>query len=120
VDFESEEEKTHQASADSHGSHDREEGHPDRYATDNEKAPAGNAYDLSRTAAPKSRAACVDDEANDDEMDIDERSVNSRLAMSDPTRTTAGTMNRRKMLDKYFREEVTAEEDRMWYGRHEY
>lgn len=94
-------------------------GHRDRTEGDNDDAPEGNPFVLSRVAAPFAADATVDDEANDGEFDTDEGSVYSALSRNDATRVTAGTMNRRKDLDRYLREEVAVEEDREWWGRHE-
>jgi hypothetical protein len=64
--------------------------------------------------------ACIDDEANDDTIDGDERLSYQALSRNDPTRPTAGTMSRRGALDQYLREEVEEADDREWWGRHEY
>jgi hypothetical protein len=95
-------------------------GHRDRAENDNESAPDGNPYNLGRVGAPHAAAACIDDEANNDEIDGDERASYQARSRNDPTRATAGAMNRRRDLDEYLREEVEKEEDRVWWGRHEY
>lgn len=56
---------------------------------------------------------------NDDELDGDERMNYQSRSRNDPIRVTTGTMNRRQDMDKYLREEVEEEEDRVWWGRHE-
>lgn len=65
-------------------------------------------------------AVDADDEANDEAIDGDERLVYQAQSRNDLVRVTEGTMNRRRDLDKYFREEVEEEENRIWYSRHEY
>ncbi len=94
-------------------------GHRDRSEGDNDRAPAGNAYNPSRLGAPRAAGECLDDEANDDELDGDERMNYQANSRNDPLRATAGSMNRRRDLDKYLREEVEEEEDSRWWGRHE-
>lgn len=94
-------------------------GHRDRTEGDNDFAPDGNPFNLNRVGASHAASACVDDEANDDELDGDERMNYQARSRNDPTRVTAGTMNRRRDLDKYLREEVDEEDDREWWGRHE-
>ena len=59
------------------------------------------------------------EETNDDLIDGDERMVYQSRSRNDPTRAIAGTMDRRRELDKYLREEVEEEENRVWWGRHE-
>jgi hypothetical protein len=94
-------------------------GHEDRARGANRRAPAGNAFNAGRVAAPTGDAPCLDDEANDAEIDGDERINYQSLSRNDATRVTAGTMNRRRELDPYFREELDQEEDSRWWGRHE-
>jgi len=94
-------------------------GHRDRTEGDNDFAPDGNPFNLNRVGASHAASACVDDEANDDELDGDERMTYQARSRNDPARVTAGTMNRRRDLDKYLREEVDEEDDREWWGRHE-
>lgn len=91
----------------------------DRLEDDNNLAAEGNPFDLDRVASPRAADACVDDEANDDEIDGDERIVYNSMARNEPTRVIAGTMNRLRDMDKYFREEVEEREDDPWWGRHE-
>lgn len=95
------------------------EGHRDRAVGDNVFAPEGNPFNINRVGAPHAASACFDDEANDDELDGDERINYQARSRNDPTRVIAGTMNRRCDLDKYLREEVEEEDDREWWGRHE-
>ncbi len=97
-----------------------EYGHRDRNRADAANAPEGNPYNTSRVAAPVAAGPCLDDEANDDTLDGDERMVYSSLSRNDATRVDAGIMNRRKDIDRYVREEVEEAEDREWWGRHEY
>jgi len=94
-------------------------GHRDRTERDNEFAPEGNPFNFNRLNAPSAAGACIDDEANDDALDGDERMNYQARSRNDPTRVTAGTMNRRRDFDKYLREEVEEEDDREWWGRHE-
>ncbi len=94
------------------GQHDRLEG-------DNSAAPEGNPFNPSRVAAPFAADACIDDEANNDEIDGDERTNYQALSRNDPTRAIIGSMNSRCGLDKYLREEVEEAEDETWWGRHE-
>ena len=94
-------------------------GHRDRTERDNEFASEGNPFNFNRLNAPSAAGACIDDEANDDALDGDERMNYQARSRNDPTRATAGTMNRRCDLDKYLREEVEEEDDREWWGRHE-
>ena len=79
----------------------------------------GNPYDLDRIHSPAAAGACVDDEANDAEIDGDELATYQARPSNDATRVAAGTMNRRRDMDRYFREEVEEAEDRQWWGRHE-
>ena len=95
-----------------HGAHDRRRG-------SNRAAARGNAYELSRTAAPRAADATADDEANNDEIDGDERLVYNQLGRNDPTRPMAGVFNRTAWLDQYLREEVDQREEDPWWGRHE-
>jgi len=94
-------------------------GHRDRGEDDGDFTPEGNPYNRGRTAWPAAAGACVDDEANDAEIDGDEGMVYNSLSRNDAERVTAGTMNRRRDLDKYFREECAMSETREWWGRHE-
>ena len=94
-------------------------GHRDRGSHENDYAPHGNRFNMSRVGAPHAASACYDDEANDDELDGDERINYQALARNDPLRATVGTIGRRASLDAYLREEVVEEEDRDWWGRHE-
>ena len=80
--------------------------------------PEGNPY-VSTRLAPDHGEVCVDDEANDEEIDGDERMNYQSRSRNDSTRATAGTMNRRKDLDRYLREEVEDEERRVGWGEHE-
>jgi len=96
-----------------------EHGHRDRRIGENESAPYGNPFDTDRIASPQAAGANLDDEANDDELDGDERNAYQVRSRNEHARVTAGTMDRRKMLDPYFREELDQEEDSHWWGRHE-
>jgi hypothetical protein len=96
-----------------------EYGHRDRTEGDNENLPRGNPFNTNRISYPPRAGACIDDEANDAEIDGDEGMVYQGTQRNDPTRVTAGTMNRRRDLDRYFREEVEEAEEREWWGRHE-
>jgi hypothetical protein len=69
--------------------------------------------------APTSADACIDDEANDDEIEGDERMAYQGLARNDPERVIAGIMNRRREFDPYVRSELEETEDLRWWGRHE-
>jgi hypothetical protein len=89
-------------------------GHRDR----TERDPQGNPFDLARIAVDKA-PTCRDDEANADELDIDESNTYQARSRNDATRVTAGTMRRLHEMDKYFREEVEEREDIPWWGRHE-
>jgi len=99
---------------------DSETDHRDRTEGDARLAPDGNPFNLSRIANEVAAAPCDDDEANDEELDGDERMANQGTARNDATRVTAGTMNRRRTLDKYFRENLDEDENSRWWGRHEY
>jgi hypothetical protein len=99
--------------------YDTELGNHDRSKHENDRAPYGNPFNMNRVSAPHAASACFDDEANDDELDGDERINYQALSRNDPSRTTAGTMGRRAGLDAYLREEVVEEENRVWWGRHE-
>ena len=94
-------------------------GHPDRGAWHNAAAAEGNPFALGRLRPDVAAGAEYDDEANDDELDGDERMANQGTSRNDATRVTAGTMNRRGDVDKYLREEVEEAQDRVWWGRHE-
>lgn len=94
-------------------------GHRDRYRGEDDYAPQGNLYNVGRSHAPVAAGACQDDEANDDEIDGDERITYQARSRNDPVRVTIGTLNRRSALDKYLREELDEEENRRWWGRHE-
>ena len=93
---------------------DRDQSRQDQWRT-----PYGNPYNTGREHAPTAAAAWVDDEANDMELDADEACGNNALSRNDATRVTAGTMNRRRDLDKYLREEVEMAENERWWGRNE-
>jgi hypothetical protein len=86
---------------------------------DDGRVPEGNPFELGRFSVPHAAEPCYDDEANNDEIDGDERMAYSSLGRNDPTRPTAGTMNRRRDLEKYLTEELAEEEARVWYSRHE-
>ena len=58
-------------------------------------------------------------ESNDGEIDGDENMVNLSVLRNDPTRVISGTMNRRRDMDKYLREETEESENRQWWGRNE-
>jgi hypothetical protein len=92
-------------------------GHVDRSRYDD--APEGNPFDPMRIRSDLAAGPCVDDEANDNEIDGDERMANQGTARNDAARVTAGTINRLKDMDKYFREEVAEAEEREWWGRNE-
>lgn len=94
-------------------------GHRDTLEADGASDPFGNPFNIGRDARPPAAGACEDDEANDAEMDADELNTYQARSRNDETRVEAGVMNRRKTLDKYFREEVEEAEDRQWWGRHE-
>lgn len=79
----------------------------------------GNPFGLNRAQAPRAAGPCTDDEANNDEYDGDDRIARSGLTRNEPTRVTAGTINRKRDLDPYLREEVEEYEDLNWWGRHE-
>lgn len=96
-----------------------EYGHRDRTEGDNAGAPEGNPFNRGRISAPSAADSCIDDEANDGEMDADELNTYQARSRNDAERVTAGTMNRRRDMDKYFREEVEEAEDRIWWGRGE-
>jgi hypothetical protein len=98
---------------------DPEYGFRDLASDDNANAPQGNPFDLNRVAFTMAAGPCLDDEANDDEIDGDERVTYQARARNDATRVTAGTMNRRKMMEPYLSEEVLEAEEREWWGRHE-
>lgn len=95
-------------------------GHRDQTEGDGDGVPVGNPFNPSRVSYSPAADACIDDEANDEELDGDEGMVYSGLQRNDATRVEAGTMNRRAALDKYFREEVEEAEDRQWWGASEY
>ena len=99
--------------------YDTEPGHHDRDSDENDRAPYGNPFNLNRVGAPHAAGPCLDDEANDDELDGDERINYQALSRNDHSRATTGTMGRKTYLDSYIREEVTEEEGREWWGHHE-
>lgn len=92
-------------------------GHVDRSRY--EVAPEGNPFDPMRVRSDLAAAPCVDDEANDNEIDGDERMANQGTARNDATRVTAGTINRLKDMRKYLEEETLEAEEREWWGRNE-
>lgn len=94
-------------------------GHRDATEGDADSVPMGNPYNTGRVSYAPSAAACIDDEANDAEIDADEHNTYQARSRNDATRVAAGTMNRRRDLDRFFREEVEEAEDREWWGRHE-
>jgi hypothetical protein len=94
-------------------------GHRDRVELDSEVAPYGNPYNRGRVAHWPAADACVDDEANNDEIDGDELATYHGRARNDAERVAAGTMNRRRDLDKYLRSECEESENRQWWGNHE-
>jgi hypothetical protein len=96
-----------------------EYGHRDRLEGDDADEAYGNPYSGNRVWRPAAAGADYDDEANDAEMDADELNAYQGRSRNDPDRVAAGTMNRRKMMDPYLREEVEEAEDRQWWGRHE-
>ena len=55
-----------------------------------------------------------------DELDGDELIAYQAQPRNDNTRVVKGIMNRRRDMDEYFREELTNEEDRQWWGRHDW
>ena len=95
------------------------QGHEDRLTEEYEYAPEGNPFDLSRTKAPYAAPPCIDDEANDDDYDIDERNTYQARSRNDQTRVDAGTMNRRKWIKQFVNEELDERENAYWWGRHE-
>ncbi len=95
-------------------------GHRDRIELDSESAPYGNPYNRGRVAHWPAADACVDDEANDGEIDGDELATYHGRARNDAERVAAGTMNRRRDLDRYLRSECDESENRQWWGNHEY
>ena len=99
--------------------YDTELGHRDRGTHENDYAPQGNPFNTSRVGAPRAAGPCLDDEANDDELDGDERLNYQALSRNDPLRATVGAIGRQASLDAYLREEVDEEEGRVWWGRHE-
>jgi hypothetical protein len=58
--------------------------------------------------------------ANYDRRDGDERMTHQARGRNDPERVIAGTMKRREKLDKYLREEVDEEENKVWWGADDY
>ena len=94
-------------------------GQRDSRAEDSRRAPEGNPFNPGRVGVTLASGPCLDDEANDDEIGGDERMAYRGTARNDPTRATAGSMNRRRDLAKYLDEEVAEAEERMWWGRHE-
>lgn len=98
---------------------DAEYGARDRTAGDNAYAAEGNEFNLSREDAPGAAPVCIDDEANDAEMDGDELMAVQGTNRNDATRVWAGVYNRRRDLDQYLREEVDEQENRPWWGRSE-
>lgn len=97
-----------------------EYGHTDRHESDSINAINGlNPYNVSRTSAQYLSEPCIDDEANTDEIDGDERMNYQSLSRNDPTRPTIGTMNRHRNVDYMVREELDYEEDSRWWGRDE-
>ena len=99
-------------------------GTTDRLVTDNRSQ--GDVYNFGRTAAPpgdsysaSAIAGAAMTEANDEDIDGDEANTYQVRARNDMVRATAGTMRRRRDMDKYLREEVAEAEDRYWWGRHE-
>ncbi|MFA6165792.1 MAG: hypothetical protein WC700_04190 [Gemmatimonadaceae bacterium] len=95
-------------------------GHRDQRVDDAVEASEGAPYNHGRVAYPQPPEPGYDDEANDAELDGDELNTVQARSRNDAQRVTAGTMNRRRDLDKYFREEVEAAEDQRWWGAHEY
>jgi hypothetical protein len=87
-------------------------------------APDSNVFNYGRTAAPGAApmpgAAMQDDEANNEDIDADEANTYQVRSRNDEVRVIAGTMRRRRDMDKYLREEVAEAEERIWWGRHEY
>ena len=53
-------------------------------------------------------------------FDADEKTVHNARLRNEPTRVTAGTMRRQKMIDPYVREDLETDEASIWWGRHEY
>jgi len=92
----------------------------DRQEVDNDYFPFGNPFVASRSFAPAGGPACFDDEANNEEYDADERITYQARARNDPIRATIGSMNRLKDFGPYVKEELQEEEEKRWWGRHEY
>jgi hypothetical protein len=93
-------------------------GNKDRTIHYNDDLPDGNPYQIMGKV-PDNIVSCHNDDQNDLEIDGDELNTYHGRFRNDPIRATIGTMNRKKDLDQYLREEVDEEEDRMWWGRHE-
>jgi hypothetical protein len=94
-------------------------GHLDREEGENAEMPYGNIYNRNRVSTPQAAEACLDDEANDAEMDGDELMTFQGRARNDAERVTAGTMNRRKWMKPYLDEELDQSEAQYWWGRSE-
>jgi hypothetical protein len=94
-------------------------GHLDRDVGENAEMAYGNIYNRNRVESPQAAEACLDDEANDAEMDGDELMTFQGRARNDAERVTAGSMNRRKMMGPYLQEELAESEQRQWWGRSE-
>lgn len=65
------------------------------------------------------RGVCFDNEANHADIGGDELMANYMTLRPDYQTSVKGSMNRRRMMDPYLREELDTEESIRWWGAHE-
>lgn len=79
----------------------------------------GDPRNYGNLGSPPGGPSCFDREANDDEIDGDERMAYQMRGRNDPLRPTLGATKRVALLDEAVREELEETEDLPWWGRHE-
>lgn len=111
----------HAVSAAEHGAPDSYLwwGNVDALEADTAGLPYGNPYNTGRLAFPAAAGPCVDDMADDSELDGDEQITYQVRARNDPTRVTAGSIDRKNWFSQYVDEELGQAEARVWWGEHE-
>ncbi len=98
----------------------RDDGRDDEHDDGRERMPRGAALKGEEPMQMRRSRVCYDNEENSAGLDIDEKNTYQARGRNDHTRVVAGTMNRRRMVDPYMREELEEEEASLWWGQHEY
>lgn len=81
------------------------------------EAAATNPFQLNRVRGAAEPAPCDYSVEAADVMDSDRKTVEHVRWRHDPHRVAAGVMDRKRLMDKYVREELDEEEDSQWWGR---